>query len=116
MTVCVHPQLWQTDILAFIQSSRNIIDADSDDENELNNAVPDPTLSEMRNIMKKWCSISVYDHQQKRERNKINNFGCSLAEAEKSASNASMWRKRAADVRPCRFAYGNPSPSERMKN
>ncbi|GFX79646.1 hypothetical protein TNCV_826341 [Trichonephila clavipes] len=32
------------------------------------------------------CSNSVYAHQQKRERNKRNNFGCSFAEAEKSAS------------------------------
>ncbi|GFW60345.1 hypothetical protein TNCV_1844251 [Trichonephila clavipes] len=32
--------------------SKNIIDAYSDDENEMNNAAPVPTSSEMRTIMK----------------------------------------------------------------
>ncbi|GFV61315.1 uncharacterized protein TNCV_4103731 [Trichonephila clavipes] len=40
------------DILEFVQSSKNIIDADSDDELEMNNAVPVPISSEMRNVMK----------------------------------------------------------------
>uniref|UniRef100_A0A8C4SC05 HTH CENPB-type domain-containing protein n=1 Tax=Erpetoichthys calabaricus TaxID=27687 RepID=A0A8C4SC05_ERPCA len=44
------------DILEFVQSSKNIIDADSDDENEMNNAAPVPTSSEMRNIMKSMRS------------------------------------------------------------
>ncbi|GFV19154.1 uncharacterized protein TNCV_3223721 [Trichonephila clavipes] len=57
-----------------------------------------------------WCSISVYTYQQKCKRNKRNNFGCSFSEAEKSASNFSMWRYSAADVKACRFVYGNPSP------
>ncbi|GFW84723.1 hypothetical protein TNCV_1814531 [Trichonephila clavipes] len=35
----------------FLQSSKNIIDADPDDENEKNKAAPVPSLSEMRNIM-----------------------------------------------------------------
>ncbi|GFY11333.1 hypothetical protein TNCV_4473161 [Trichonephila clavipes] len=41
------------DIFEFVQSSKNIIDADSDDENEMNYAAHVPTSSEMRNIMKK---------------------------------------------------------------
>ncbi|GFV95535.1 hypothetical protein TNCV_4575361 [Trichonephila clavipes] len=40
------------DILEFVQSSKNIINADSGDENEMNNAVHVPTSSELRNIMK----------------------------------------------------------------
>ncbi|GFU78282.1 hypothetical protein TNCV_5008591 [Trichonephila clavipes] len=33
------------DMLEFVQSSKNIIDEVSEDENEVNNAVPDPTSS-----------------------------------------------------------------------
>ncbi|GFW37695.1 HTH_Tnp_Tc3_2 domain-containing protein [Trichonephila clavipes] len=40
------------DILEFVRSSKNIIDADSKDENEMNNAAPVTTSSEMRNIIK----------------------------------------------------------------
>ncbi|GFT38481.1 hypothetical protein TNCV_1247761 [Trichonephila clavipes] len=39
-------------ILEFVQSSKNIIDADSGGENEMNNAASVPTSSKMRNIMK----------------------------------------------------------------
>ncbi|GFX98184.1 adhesion G protein-coupled receptor B2 [Trichonephila clavipes] len=39
-------------ILELVQSSKNIIEADSDTENEMNNAAPVPTSSEMRNTMK----------------------------------------------------------------
>ncbi|GFU23255.1 hypothetical protein TNCV_2559551 [Trichonephila clavipes] len=39
-------------ILQFVQSSRNITDADSDDENEMSNKAPVPTSFELRNIMK----------------------------------------------------------------
>ncbi|GFT87863.1 hypothetical protein TNCV_799691 [Trichonephila clavipes] len=39
------------DILGFDQSSKNIIDADSDDENEMSNAAPVSTLSGMKNIV-----------------------------------------------------------------
>ncbi|GFV11943.1 hypothetical protein TNCV_3530391, partial [Trichonephila clavipes] len=35
-----------------VQSSKTIIDADSDDENEMNDETPIPTSSEMQNIMK----------------------------------------------------------------
>ncbi|GFV56041.1 hypothetical protein TNCV_2266271 [Trichonephila clavipes] len=41
------------DILEFVQSSKNIIDTDSDLENEMNNASPVPKSTEMRNIIKK---------------------------------------------------------------
>ncbi|GFW53111.1 hypothetical protein TNCV_3293601 [Trichonephila clavipes] len=40
------------DTLEFIQSSENIIDTDSDDENETNNAASVHSPSEMKNIMK----------------------------------------------------------------
>ncbi|GFU25281.1 transposable element Tcb2 transposase [Trichonephila clavipes] len=39
-------------ILEFVQSSKNIIEADSNDENEMNNAFPVPTSSEKRNVLK----------------------------------------------------------------
>ncbi|GFW06114.1 hypothetical protein TNCV_4479061 [Trichonephila clavipes] len=39
-----------------VQSSKNIIDADSDDENEMNEAAPVPTSSEMKNVMKSMRS------------------------------------------------------------
>ncbi|GFT51181.1 hypothetical protein TNCV_3084111 [Trichonephila clavipes] len=51
MIMCVQPQVWQTKTF-WSSSSQNIIDADSDDENEMNNAAPVPTSFEMRNIMK----------------------------------------------------------------
>ncbi|GFV30785.1 nuclease HARBI1 [Trichonephila clavipes] len=40
-------------ILEFVQSSENIIDEDSNDENKMSNAALFPTPSEIRNIMKK---------------------------------------------------------------
>ncbi|GFS78692.1 hypothetical protein TNCV_3148681 [Trichonephila clavipes] len=46
------PIIADKDISEFFQISKNIIDADSDDENEMNNAIPLPTSSEMRNVMK----------------------------------------------------------------
>ncbi|GFW33832.1 hypothetical protein TNCV_3589171 [Trichonephila clavipes] len=54
--VCTAPIMTVKDILEFLQSSKNIIDADSDDENEMNNAAPDSKSSEMRNIVKSICS------------------------------------------------------------
>ncbi|GFV73013.1 putative DD41D transposase [Trichonephila clavipes] len=49
------------DILEFVQSSKNIFDADSDNENEMNNAAPVPTSSEMRNraAEAQWLSCQV---------------------------------------------------------
>ncbi|GFX38131.1 hypothetical protein TNCV_3837301 [Trichonephila clavipes] len=40
------------DILEFVQSKRNIIDANSVYEKEINYAAPVPTSSEMRSVMK----------------------------------------------------------------
>ncbi|GFU40854.1 hypothetical protein TNCV_2466561 [Trichonephila clavipes] len=47
------PIMAKKEILEFVQSLQDMIDADSDDENEMNNATPFPTPSETRNIMKK---------------------------------------------------------------
>ncbi|GFX07234.1 hypothetical protein TNCV_2972111 [Trichonephila clavipes] len=44
---CTAPIMADNGILKFVQSSKNIIDADSDNKNEMNNAAPDPSLSEM---------------------------------------------------------------------
>ncbi|GFV37035.1 hypothetical protein TNCV_2381821 [Trichonephila clavipes] len=49
---CTDPIMADKDILEFIQSSKGIIDADYDDEKEINNAVPVPTSSGMKNTMK----------------------------------------------------------------
>ncbi|GFX05435.1 hypothetical protein TNCV_1007571 [Trichonephila clavipes] len=53
MIIYIHPQLGQTKtFFEFVQSSKNIIDVDSDDENEMNNIAPVPTSSKMRNNVK----------------------------------------------------------------
>ncbi|GFX77715.1 hypothetical protein TNCV_1106321 [Trichonephila clavipes] len=44
------------DILELVQSSKNITDEDSDDENEMNNAALIATSSEMRSILKSMCN------------------------------------------------------------
>ncbi|GFT92568.1 hypothetical protein TNCV_1480631 [Trichonephila clavipes] len=49
---CTAPIMADKDILELLQILKNIIDADSDYENEMNNAAHGPMLSEMRNIMK----------------------------------------------------------------
>ncbi|GFW92776.1 SCAN domain-containing protein 3 [Trichonephila clavipes] len=45
--VCTVPIRADKDVMELVQSSKNIIDADSDDENEVNNVAPVPTSSEM---------------------------------------------------------------------
>ncbi|GFS73413.1 hypothetical protein TNCV_1101401 [Trichonephila clavipes] len=50
--LCIASIMADIDILEFVQSSKNIIDADFYDENEMNNAVAVPLSSKMRNIMK----------------------------------------------------------------
>ncbi|GFU80781.1 hypothetical protein TNCV_515081 [Trichonephila clavipes] len=50
--VCTAPILEDKDILKFDKSLKNIIYADSDNENEMNNGASVPTSSEMRNIIK----------------------------------------------------------------
>ncbi|GFU85377.1 hypothetical protein TNCV_2386811 [Trichonephila clavipes] len=54
--VCITPSVANKVILEFVKSSKNIIDSDSDDENEMNNAAPVPSTSEMRNI-----AVKEYD-------------------------------------------------------
>ncbi|GFV03490.1 hypothetical protein TNCV_5060311 [Trichonephila clavipes] len=54
---CIDLIMADKDILEFIQSSKNIVDVDSDDENEMNNSADVPMSSEMRNIVKsiRYC-------------------------------------------------------------
>ncbi|GFX24160.1 hypothetical protein TNCV_2436531 [Trichonephila clavipes] len=47
------------DILEFVRSSKNIINVDSDSENEMNKAASVPTLFELRNVMK--CILSYIE-------------------------------------------------------
>ncbi|GFY34356.1 uncharacterized protein TNCV_2506591 [Trichonephila clavipes] len=42
--------------MEFVQRSKNSIEADSDDENEMNHATPIPASSEVKNIMKNMRS------------------------------------------------------------
>ncbi|GFT13009.1 uncharacterized protein TNCV_431321 [Trichonephila clavipes] len=55
--VCTAPTMAHKDILEFVQSSKNVIDADLNDENEMDITALGPTSSEMRNIMK---SMRIY--------------------------------------------------------
>ncbi|GFV60595.1 endonuclease-reverse transcriptase [Trichonephila clavipes] len=50
--LCTAPIVTEKDILKFVQCSRNVIDADSDDENEVNNVAPVSTSPEVGSIMK----------------------------------------------------------------
>ncbi|GFV37320.1 DDE-1 domain-containing protein [Trichonephila clavipes] len=50
--VCTAPIIADKDNSEFVQSSRIIINTDSDDENKMNNAAPITVSSEMRNVMK----------------------------------------------------------------
>ncbi|GFT14469.1 hypothetical protein TNCV_4004381 [Trichonephila clavipes] len=54
--VCTAPIMADKGILEFVQSSKNIIDSDSDDENEMNKAALVPTSSEMWNVKKSMRS------------------------------------------------------------
>ncbi|GFU73263.1 hypothetical protein TNCV_167461 [Trichonephila clavipes] len=56
--VCTAPIMTNKDILELVQISKNIIDADSDDENEMSNAAPASASSEMMNIMKSMHNYS----------------------------------------------------------
>ncbi|GFT56487.1 hypothetical protein TNCV_2334461 [Trichonephila clavipes] len=66
----ITPIMADKDILEFVQSSKNIINADSEDENEMNNAVPIPTSSNMRNDRKSKCSC-LYVHSNGGMNNKM---------------------------------------------
>ncbi|GFX19135.1 uncharacterized protein TNCV_3012791 [Trichonephila clavipes] len=46
------------DVLEFVQSSKNTIDADCGEENEMNNVAPVPMSSEMRNILESMHTYS----------------------------------------------------------
>ncbi|GFU59902.1 hypothetical protein TNCV_4726621 [Trichonephila clavipes] len=50
--VCTALIMADKDILEFVHSSKNIIDADLDDQNDTNNAAPGSSSSEMMNIIK----------------------------------------------------------------
>ncbi|GFV57737.1 hypothetical protein TNCV_4463351 [Trichonephila clavipes] len=49
MTICEHPRFSRKRYFGVCSKLKKILDADSDDENEMNNAAPVPTTSEMRN-------------------------------------------------------------------
>ncbi|GFY12325.1 hypothetical protein TNCV_284281 [Trichonephila clavipes] len=67
MLACVQPQLGQRR-LKVVQSLKNIFDSYSDVKNVMNSAVLDPTLYEMRNIMK-----SVRSYLDARSNGEMNN-------------------------------------------
>ncbi|GFT59368.1 hypothetical protein TNCV_2816361, partial [Trichonephila clavipes] len=67
--ICTPPIMAQKDILEFVQCSRNIA-ADSDDENEMNDAAPFPTLSETRNILKSYLDA----HSNGEMNNRMDDF------------------------------------------
>ncbi|GFX05545.1 hypothetical protein TNCV_3434491 [Trichonephila clavipes] len=71
--MCIAPIMADKDILEFVQSSKNIIDTDSDDENETNNAAPVLTSSEIRNVMKSMRSY-LDAHFNGEMNNKMNNI------------------------------------------
>ncbi|GFU57155.1 hypothetical protein TNCV_1780151 [Trichonephila clavipes] len=50
--------------LEFVHGSKSINDADSEDENAMNNAVPVPTSSEMRNIMKRVVEVNIIEAER----------------------------------------------------
>ncbi|GFU82222.1 hypothetical protein TNCV_4466731 [Trichonephila clavipes] len=58
-------------ILEIVQSSKNIIDTDSDSEDEVNKAPPIPTSSEMRNIMTSVFADLLIYHLQQRSSNSV---------------------------------------------
>ncbi|GFU73265.1 hypothetical protein TNCV_167481 [Trichonephila clavipes] len=70
---CTSPIMAEKDILEFVQSSKNIIDADSDEENEMNNATPVHTSSEMRSIIKSLRSY-LDAHCNREMDNKMHGF------------------------------------------
>ncbi|GFV30231.1 uncharacterized protein TNCV_97071 [Trichonephila clavipes] len=72
--VCRVPNMAHKDILEFVHGSKNIIDADSDCENEMYNAALAPTSSEIRNIMKRMRSYSDA-HSNDQMNNKMDDIG-----------------------------------------
>ncbi|GFS48254.1 hypothetical protein TNCV_2296431 [Trichonephila clavipes] len=62
------------DILEFVQSSKNNIEADSDEENGTNNTAPVTTPLEMRNIMKSRLSYLVSSYTNVKMSNKMDDI------------------------------------------
>ncbi|GFY25175.1 transposable element Tc3 transposase [Trichonephila clavipes] len=68
--VCAQPTKANKDILEFLQSSKNIIDEDSYEENEMNNAASVPKSSKIRTIMKSTCSyLEAYSSGERNKKN-----------------------------------------------
>ncbi|GFV11141.1 uncharacterized protein TNCV_2718851 [Trichonephila clavipes] len=70
MIMGVYSPNYHKDGLGFVQSSKNILDADSNDENEMNNAAPVPTSSKKGNI-KKSMRRSLDAHSSDKMNKKI---------------------------------------------
>ncbi|GFX96459.1 hypothetical protein TNCV_1441331 [Trichonephila clavipes] len=71
--VCTVTNMADKDILEFAQSLKNIIDADLNNKNEINNVAPVHTSSKMRNIMKSMHSyLDVYSNSEMN--NKMDNI------------------------------------------
>ncbi|GFW14261.1 hypothetical protein TNCV_3548501 [Trichonephila clavipes] len=87
--VCSAPIMTDKDILEFVQSSKNI-DEDSDDPNEMKNAAPVPTSSEMRNIMR----TPVCDHLDRAYSGRW--IGC---------ADPVLWPPRSPDLTPLDFLH-----------
>ncbi|GFV78452.1 hypothetical protein TNCV_3477671 [Trichonephila clavipes] len=71
--LCTAPIMVGKYVLDFDQNSKNIIDVDFDVENEMNNAAPVSTLSEMRTIMKNMHSY-LDAHSDREMDNKTDNI------------------------------------------
>ncbi|GFU55978.1 hypothetical protein TNCV_1557331 [Trichonephila clavipes] len=69
VNVCTAPIMAHKDILEFVQSTKNIVDACFDNENEMNNAVTVPTSSNIRNSIK--STHSYLDTHSNGEMNKM---------------------------------------------
>ncbi|GFU96333.1 hypothetical protein TNCV_89101 [Trichonephila clavipes] len=80
--VCTSPIMANKDILEFVQSSKNIIDADYD-KNETNNAAPVPITSEMRNVMK-----SMRSYLDAHSNGEVNSKMLDIAQFDAKKSNA----------------------------
>ncbi|GFT28733.1 hypothetical protein TNCV_3584681 [Trichonephila clavipes] len=52
MIMWIPPQLYGKDILEFDKNTENVIDAESNNENEINNVAHVPTSSEVSNMLK----------------------------------------------------------------
>ncbi|GFV00593.1 hypothetical protein TNCV_915331 [Trichonephila clavipes] len=70
-TACTAPIMADKGLLD-VQISKNIIDTDSDVENEMNNAAPVPKSSKIMNILKrKFNSLPISNRLQKEDRDSL---------------------------------------------